>query len=242
MRIGIIGKGNVGSHLFTAFTRNGQAVEIIDSRTLEGIDNGFDLILISVTDTAIKSVAEKLSQKLHDFEGVVAHTAGSVEMNILEPYFKNIGVFYPLQTFSKGVTIRNYSEIPIFIEGNSNNTEQLLTLAAKKISAKIYCYDSKKRKKLHIASVFACNFTNALYGLSEEYLAAQGIPFEVLRPLISQTAEKVMNGYPTESQTGPARRNDREIIEDQYKTLANESLLHARIYEIMTEYIRKKYN
>ena len=241
MKISIVGKGNVGTHLFNEFTESTVDVNLIDSRTLSGLSTESDLIIITVTDTALADVAAKISHKLSGFKGLVAHTAGSVNIDILKPFFESYGVFYPLQTFSKGNKISNFKSIPIFIEANNKRNEKLLFDVAKLISDKIYPYTSEMREKLHLASVFVCNFVNALYSMGEEILIKEGIPFEVVIPLIEYTAEKIRTDSPNSCQTGPARRGDVEIMNKHLKLLSENKEL-AELYNKISAYIYKKYS
>lgn len=213
---------------------------MIDSRTLIGIHNDYDLILLTVSDKAITVVAERVSQILKDYQGVVAHTAGSVSMEILAPFFKNYGVFYPLQTFSKDIGISDYREIPVFIEGNDHRNTCVLKDIARKIFDAVYDYSSVKRKKLHLASVFACNFSNAMFSIAEDILSKENIPFPVLHALIRMTAMKVMTDSPYCSQTGPARRGDHETLNEHIQDLSSYPELQS-IYRLVSSYIENKY-
>lgn len=241
MKIAIIGKGNVGTHLANAFCQRGFDARLIDSRKLEGIDKTFDFILISVSDDAIKDVTSSLSIVLKDYEGIIAHTAGSVSIDVLKPFFKKVGVFYPMQTFSKASPEMQYSEIPFFIEGNSLEVEQSLYQLALSISEKVWKLDSPSRSNLHIASVFACNFVNALFSISSDILERINLPFDILLPLIDQTVKKVALISPAEAQTGPARRGDRKVITSHLEQLGGDPKL-KNIYEIMSEFLLNKYH
>lgn len=242
-KVFIIGKGNVGTHLCKALGSSSAEVQIIDSRTLEGLSpSATDIILICVADSAIEGVAANLKENLpEDFNGIVAHTAGSVGMTVLSKLFKHYGVFYPLQTFSKDLPISDYSAIPIFIEGESDETVKGLEEPARRIGAKTFHYNSEQRKILHLSSVFACNFANCMYGIAEEMLNKHNIRFEVLHPLIMQTAEKALAGSPRECQTGPARRGDAGIIKNQTELIKQELPGASEIYKTISDYILKQY-
>ena len=154
-----------------------------------------------------------------DFQDkLVVHTSGSLSLSVLEPYSKNAGVLYPLQTFSKNRAI-DFSEIPIFVEADSELNEKTLQTFAGAISKKVSILNSDKRKSLHIAAVFACNFVNHMYSLASGYLEEQDIPFEVLHPLIEETARKAREMSPKDAQTGPAVRFDENIINDHLERL-----------------------
>lgn len=241
MKIAIIGKGNVGTHIHTAFIGKGINVALLDSRTMDGISPDFDFILISVADQAIGEVAQRLSTLLpKGYRGIVAHTGGSVVMETLKPFFSHYGVFYPLQTFNKEVHIENYAEIPLFVEGCSDEVTDALHCLALTVSPNVYELDSEKRCRLHLAAVFASNFVNALFMASEELTFADGLPFNVMHPLIKKTMAKVLDNSPSASQTGPARRRDHITIAKHIDMLnGNHSL--QDIYKIISEYIINKY-
>lgn len=211
--VAMIGSGNVAYHLSRAL--NGKTeVRMVNPRTLEGLPGKPDIILIAVTDTAIREVAEKLKGT----EALVAHTSGSIGLEALNGISSHIGVFYPLQTFTKGID-PDYSEIPILIEGSDPETSEKLKSLAHLFTARIEDADSEKRRKLHLAAVFACNFTNALAGISRDILAESGIDFSLLLPLMKQTVKKLEILTPKEAQTGPAVRGDRQVIESHLAML-----------------------
>ena len=241
MKIAIIGKGNVGSHLYEALRiSKDNLINIIDSRSLAGLeDHGFDLLVIAVSDSAINAVASSINRLYPHLESVVVHTAGSVSMDILSPYFKNYGVLYPLQTFSKSIPISSYEEIPVFVEGNNEISYQIIKQTAADIFRNIYPLDSRNREVLHLASVFACNFVNALYCISEDILTSEGIPFNVAHALISQTASKVLTHSPQQCQTGPAVRNDVKVMEKHLELLKkmNHDSELSTLYKLISNYI-----
>ena len=241
MKIAIIGKGNVGTHLQKAFSGNNIKADLIDSRSFDGLGRNYSVIFLCVPDNSIKPTASRLKDKIQDFEGIVVHTGGSVDMQLLNEYFKNYGVFYPLQTFSKSITISNYSEIPVFIEANGHINENFLKTLASSTFGYVMPLTSEKRKKLHLAAVFVCNFVNACYAMGEDLLRGTEIPFDVLRPLISQTAEKALFHLPDECQTGPAKRGDDEIMKSHASMLSvNPEMLN--IYTEFSSYIYNKFN
>lgn len=239
MRIGVIGKGNVGTHLYKALSGKGiHEVSLVDSRNLEGIEEKFDLLILSVKDDAIREVASQLGNILPDFKGIVVHTSGSVEMETIKPFFKNIGVFYPLQTFKKDRELV-YSEIPVFIEANGNETEKKLRELAEVFTDKIYQADSNRRKALHIGAVLSCNFVNFLFGEAEDILKENGYDFSVLYPLIRETLERTKEHSPKETQTGPAARGDFNVLNSHLELLDEKPNLH-KIYRILSNSIYLK--
>lgn len=237
MKIDIIGRGNVGTHLFKALN-DFAAVKIVNPRTLEYIRSDSDLYLISVTDEATSSVAKKVS-KLISQNSVVAHTSGSLPLSIMENFHNNIGVFYPMQTFSTNIKL-DYSSIPIFLESNNDYTAEILNKTASLFSKKIQFIDSVKRKKLHIASVFSCNFVNHLWKLSEDFLKSNGLSFSYLLPLIIETTNKILETSPNITQTGPAKRHDNLIIQDHLNILKDNEDLY-NIYKILSDSIMKNH-
>ena len=238
MKIGIIGKGKVATHLERALAVGKDSVEMIDSRTLESVDGSHDLYLISVKDDAIGEVAEKLSDRIGDSECLVAHTSGSVPMQILAPWFLNFGVFYPLQSFTKEREL-DYNVIPVFIEGSSKENEERLRETASRFTEKIFNADSEQRKALHVAAVLACNFVNFLYGEAAEVLEDAGYNFSVLLTLIRETLERAESLDPRAAQTGPAVRGDFNIVNEHLDFLKRKPGLQ-KVYELLSELIYEK--
>ncbi len=235
-RIDIVGGGNVATHLNKALAAS-YDVALVNSRTFAGLRKESDLVLIAVKDEAIEAVASRLS----DHRGIVAHTSGSVSMKTLEDAldrYSGVGVFYPLQTFSKDVAL-NYSDIPFFIEATDEKTAAELTAVARAVSPNVVMADSDKRRKLHIASVLSCNFVNHLWALSAEFLDREGLPFELLHPLIMETASKLYRGDPRQMQTGPAARGDLEVIGTHHRILADDKEL-AAIYRQLSQSIMSR--
>lgn len=238
MKIAVIGNGNVATHLYKALKESKSKVEIINSRTLDGLSDEFDIIMICVSDRAITETAGRISKKLPGYKGVAVHTAGSVGIDILKPFFRNYGVFYPLQTFNKEIEIKDYGEIPIFFEGSSDKVEALLSALGSSVFRKAHRLSSQGREKLHLASVFACNFVNAMYSMADQMLKTEALPFDVLRSLIRQTTEKIMTHTPSGCQTGPASRGDYTTLERHARLLQSDKELET-IYKIISDYIIK---
>lgn len=213
----IVGRGNVASHLNLAL-KDKMEVRIVNPHTLEGFPLEAEIVLICVADKAIKEVIKKLPALKKST--VLAHTAGSVPMNVLKGKSENIGVFYPLQTFTKGVEL-DYSDIPFFIEGNNNYSFEKLSSLASCISRNVREANSEQRKKLHLASVIACNFSNELASISNNILKDCGMEFKMLLPLMKQMVKKLESVSPEEAQTGPACRGDIEVIDMHLKMLEN---------------------
>lgn len=235
-RIAILGKGNVGTHLHRAMAAAGIEADLYSSRGFDGFSYNPDIILLTVKDDVIEDMSTLLASRLSCFNGVVAHTSGSVSIEVLRPFFNNIGVFYPLQTFSKANLSLKYSEIPFFIEGSDSDVTQKLESLAMLLSRNVFRLDSPQRMKMHIASVFACNFSNALFNISHGILEEAGIPFEVIIPLIHETVRKLETLSPKEAQTGPAIRGDSKVISRHLDSLSSYPDLQ-NIYRLLTEYI-----
>lgn len=246
MKIVCLGAGNVATHMVNAFKENGAEIAQIWSRDLANaralaneigaeaisdlkeVDKYADLYLIAVKDDAIAKVAKGLK----DINGMVVHTSGATDITVLQDH-KDYGVFYPLQTFSKSQPI-DFIRVPLCLEANTEENMSSLQMMAMKLSPLIYEVDSSKRETLHVAGVFACNFVNHMYELSNKILKKNDLDFEMLRPLIMETALKVQEALPENVQTGPAKRNDKKTIlkheellkktphlQDIYKNLSN---------------------
>jgi predicted short-subunit dehydrogenase-like oxidoreductase (DUF2520 family) len=246
IKITIIGSGNVAQHLIDAFAKN-NAIEIIQvfSRSLKEVSplldsskitnewNALaeaDLYIIAVSDDAIASVSSQLP-----FENrLVVHTSGSASLISLDDKNRK-GVFYPLQTFTKGKTI-DFKTIPFCLETQLESDYEILEKVALSISDCVYKIDSHQRKALHVAAVFVNNFTNYLYQLGNDICQENHVPFEILKPLILETAEKLLTLSPKEAQTGPAKRNDISTIEAHESFLSNEN--QFTIYKILTQSIQ----
>ena len=223
----IIGNGNVATHLTNAFLKADMiAITQINSRELENIPTA-DITIIAVSDDAIAEVSSKIKNSF------VVHTSGSVSINSLKNNTKK-GVFYPLQTFSKEKKV-NFKKIPFCIETKNEKDYLLLETLAKSIGEKIYRINSDQRKSLHLAAVFVNNFTNHLYKIGNDICNIHNVPFEILHPLIKETADKIKTLSPKEAQTGPAKRNDLKTIENHLHQLNKNQ---QEIYKILTKSIQ----
>ena len=186
---------------------------------------------ICVSDSAINEVAGQMLQP----KNLVVHTSGAISIDILKDISPYYGVFYPVQTLSAGKPV-NFFDVPVCIEGSNKVAEQQLKALADTVSNQVQYLDSEKRRHLHLAAVFANNFTNALYREAAEILEAQGMNFDLLRPLIKETAEKVQRLSPGEAQTGPAKRNDDETIRKHLALMPDG--LKKQLYQLFTEIIK----
>jgi len=249
-RITIIGSGNVASWFAFKMKKAGYSILQVYSATLknaqlladtcgaEAIDNldklryDSDLFLFSVKDDCYEPLLRQLTQQLP----FAVHTAGSISKDIFQEHAQRYGVLYPFQTISKKADF-DQLEVPLCIEGDSIETSAILTEYAGKISSITYPIDEHQRFQLHLAAVFASNFTNALYGIGYEILAKHHIDWNIILPLLQNTLDKIKTIPPKESQTGPAYRNDTKTIQKQLDAIEEEEL--KKIYNMLTEWIKK---
>ncbi|MDA6068901.1 F420-dependent NADP oxidoreductase [Flavobacterium sp. AC] len=246
IRITLIGSGNVAQHLIKTFTKS-ELVEIVQvfSRKKETlasliefdkIVNDFedlkeaDLYIIAVSDKAIADVSKQLPFQ----NRIVVHTSGAASLDVLDSKNRK-GVFYPLQTFSKSKEI-DFSTVPLCLEAENTFDFRVLETVAKSISNAVFAINSDQRKALHVAAVFVNNFTNHLYQIGQEICEEHQVPFEVLKPLIKETAEKINTLDPVDAQTGPAKRHDSNTIEAHLEYLTKEN--QKNIYKILTQSIQ----
>ena len=248
IKIVLLGAGNVGTHLCRAL-QNKEGLEIIQwyNRSLNSLEKELvpfavtqnlndiieaDLYIISVSDTAIPAISKALKGK----NGLIAHTAGSIPMEVLEAH-QNHGIFYPLQTFSKQKEV-DFNQIPLCLEANQPENLNLLKKVAQSLGGPVHLIDSAQRKALHVAAVFVNNFTNHLYTIGEELCKAHKVPFSVLQPLIAETADKIKHLPPSAAQTGPAARGDQKILKDHLQYLTKES--HQKLYQLISASIQQQ--
>ena len=249
IKVSIIGSGNVAQHLIIAilnaeesdgkielvqaYARNASALAHLlefDKITTDLSQlKPADLYIIAVTDNAIKIISDELTFK----NKLVAHTSGTTEIDVLNDNNRK-GVFYPLQTFSKTKSV-DFSTIPICLESQNASDLQTLETVGKAISNATYILNSEQRKALHVAAVFVNNFVNHLYQLGNEICIENQVPFKILKPLIEETANKIMSLSTEEAQTGPAKREDQETINAHLAFLQEGN--KKNIYELLTQSI-----
>ena len=245
IKVVILGSGNVGTHLFKAFKKN-IGFEIIQwySRDLNDINSYSnsvkvtdkideldfaDIYILAVNDDSIYDLSTQLSFT----NRLVCHTSGS--KSIYELNKKNrTAVFYPLQTFSKGTEI-DFSKIPLCIESSNSEDMLILKKITKSLGCKYYEVDSKQREKLHLAAVFVNNFTNHMYTIAKDITDKSNIDFNILKPLITETVNKIYTLDPKKAQTGPAIRGDIKTINKHIKDL--ESKDHKLLYKLLSSLI-----
>ncbi|MEE9409121.1 MAG: DUF2520 domain-containing protein [Polaribacter sp.] len=223
----IIGNGNVATHLVDAFLEVDTVhATQINSRKLENIPEA-DVTIIAVSDDVISEVSAKIKNSL------VVHTSGSFFMENLKNTARK-GVFYMLQTFSKNKEV-DFSKVPFCLEAENEQDFQLLEKLANSIGNKIYAINSEQRKALHVAAVFVNNFTNHIYKIGNDICEEHNVPFEILQPLIKETAAKIETLSPRKAQTGPAIRNDKKTIKNHLDLLNREQ---QKIYKMVTKSIQ----
>lgn len=244
--VSLLGGGNVATHLYKAFSK-AENVKIVQwySRHIESICDYMDevaitnnlhnlepvqLYILAVSDDAVAELSSQLP-----FENrLVVHTSGSVNIHDLDMKNRR-GVFYPLQTFSKNTEV-DFSTIPLCLEVLQKTDLELLKTLAKRINSPFYKINTEQRQTLHLAAVFVNNFTNQLYRVAHEISDAKNINFDILKPLIQETAKKLDHLSPYQAQTGPAKRRDKKTIKRHLKLLENDH--HKTIYELLTQSIQ----
>lgn len=246
IKVVLIGSGNVAQHLIKVMQKN-EAIDLVQvfARKKENIlhllpENQItsnynnlkeaDVYIISVSDNAIAQVSANLPFQ----NRLVVHTSGTSELSLLDSKNRK-GVFYPLQTFSKSKEIDFYS-VPLCLEAETEKDLLILEKLGNSITQKSYRINSEQRKCLHVAAVFVCNFVNQLYTIGNKICEDNKVPFEILHPLIQETASKILTLAPVDAQTGPALRNDTQTINKHTEFLANSE--YQEIYKILTQSIQ----
>ncbi|QJD97997.1 DUF2520 domain-containing protein [Mucilaginibacter robiniae] len=251
MKITILGAGNVATHMAAALFSAGHIIVQVYSRTpqnarllakqvqaeaignLNDVSTSTDMYLISVKDDVIEEIVAALAHH----QKLIVHTSGATTLQILTTYIQQAGVFYPLQTFSKSKAI-DFSQVPMCVEGANEEITALLQQLAQSITQNVYLVSSEQRKILHLSAVFACNFPNYLYYIAQQLLAQQQLSFDLLRPLILETAEKVQQQFPADVQTGPAVRKDEKTM-DAHIALLNAQPDVQHLYQLLSQAIIK---
>jgi predicted short-subunit dehydrogenase-like oxidoreductase (DUF2520 family) len=254
MNIVIIGSGNIATHLAkTLYATNNKILQVY-SRTLANaqalanlvfsdtineltqINTEADLYIIAVSDSAITAITAEIPKSL---KGIVVHTSGSIDLAILND-FKNSGVIYPPQSINKEIET-DLSLIPFGIEGNTRQNFEKLFSLIQAIAPKTFACSSQQRLTLHMSAVIVNNFSNALFLMAKEIMEKENLNFDLLKPIILETALKVQNHTPLHTQTGPARRGDYNII-DRHLQFLSQYPVESKIYQVLTDFIIKRYN
>lgn len=234
----IVGDGNVAYSLIPAFEKY-YRVECISSRNLtdECLPSEALLYLFTVADNALESVVSRIGS---GHKGIFAHTSGTLPASIFSSVTSDYGVFYPLQTFSKG-RIVDIEGVPVFVEGNNPDTLSTLESIAGRLSSSVTVVDDSMRKVLHVAGVMSCNFTNHLLSLTEQLLVKNGMSLDAVKPLVAETLQKSMAISPHDAQTGPARRGDTGVIA-RHIELLEQNGFDGDIYKILSQSIINEYS
>ena len=252
-KIAIVGTGNIAWHLSDIAIKKGVKISCIASRNYNHAEKlanlretktteittlckNVDLVIIAVSDDAIAEVAQLIPKG----DYIIVHTSGSVSIDVFANRFKNYGVLYPIQSFSKSKKV-DFKKIPILIEGNNTQTAIELESFAKKISERIEIMDSDKRGSLHLSAVIANNFVNFLAAKSYDFLESNDIDGSLLQPLLQETIASLKTHHPREMQTGPAKRNDKKVIEKHLKQLESDPKLQS-LYRLISQQIIEEYH
>ena len=237
----LVGAGNVASQLGLALHEAGVNIWQVYSRTMasadklatrlhsDPVDNpakiapDADLYVIAVSDDAVEKVAGQLATG----DKFLVHTSGALPMEVLEPFARNYGVIYPVQTFSRARKI-DFTSLPVCIESNNLANLELLNRFVSKVSRDVRTLPSNQRKVLHLAAVFACNFPNFMYAVANSLLQSAHLDFDLVKPLILETAEKVQGVSPDKAQTGPALRSDQKVLNAHLVMLRD----HPHLYDL----------
>ena len=251
MKTVIVGAGNVATHVALALAGIGEPPEQIWSRTADSaaelaertgsravtdmadIMDDADMYIVAVKDSAMSSVIDRLCDGRR--KGVFVHTAGTMSMKLFEGRCEHYGVLYPMQTFSKNKAL-DFSGIPCFVEASDTDTLTKIRAVADKLSRRVYELEESERRWLHVAAVFACNFSNACYAMAADILQKHGIDFGVMLPLIDETTAKLHSLTPSEAQTGPAVREDHNVMDKHLDMLAGDGRLQD-VYRMMSDVI-----
>lgn len=250
MKVVILGAGNLATRLSHEMHRKGMRIAQVFSQTetsaktlakrlgampitdLSAVDTDADLYIFAVKDSILESVL----QQMNTTSGLWVHTAGSIPVELLEQYHDRCGVLYPLQSFSK-IREVDFSVIPVFIEAQHAEDLKMLKKISGALTERVVELTSAKRKKLHLAAVFANNFANHMYAQAASILEDEGLKFDYLVPLIDETASKIHEMHPIDAQTGPAIRYDESVIEKHIQMLTNQD--SRDIYAIVSKSIHK---
>lgn len=257
MQITIVGSGNVATQLGIALKEAGHKIVGIVGRNALSVKRAAqilkapsttdfkqilpcDFIVVAVSDIAIASVVKKISLALGDKQPIVLHTSGSISIDIFKTRFKRYGVVYPIQTISANDYI-NFQNVPFCIEASDKSSLAKIKKLALDVSDNVQVMSSQKRKFVHLSAVIANNFSNHLFALAEGVLRKHKISFDLLKPLIEKTAQKIYTVSPSVAQTGPAKRGDKKIIKEHLKLLSYNKTI-KQVYALLSKSIEKKKN
>lgn len=258
IRIALVGAGNLAWNLAAALKDSPFPVLQVFSRhhasarqlsiefphieacqSPEQLSSSIDLLIIASSDHGIGEIAAAYAPYI-GAETAVVHTSGSIPLDVLQPLGTNIGVFYPLQTFTKG-HLAHFKRIPFYLEGNEAVLEKTQPIAAY-LSDHVSYLDSRGRLQLHLGAVFASNFANYMWLIAEEQMRLAGQQgLEAYEPLIRECVEKALRYGPHAAQTGPAKRGDAVTMDKHLEILSSQDPSLADLYRQISNLIQQKF-
>ena len=241
MNIVLIGQGNVATNLHHAFSLKGLRTRMVSSR--EGLDSlpAADVYIYAVRDEALPQVVQRVAEesqkptKPYLRTALHLHTSGTMPISVFGDALPHAGIMYFFQTFSKAKLIDDFSQIPVFVEGKQIDDLSAIITLAQTLTPRVYEASQHDRERLHVAGVFANNFTNHMYAIAADILKDTHIPFQVLLPLIDQTAEKIRHLSPHDAQTGPAKRHDEQVMKHHLSLLTTPE--QKQLYTLVSKMI-----
>lgn len=257
MKISLIGSGRVAFHLAQALLAQGHNIvqvyardfnktqkfaEKIQAKACQSLQQfqPVDLIILAVSDSAIAELVKQVHELFP--ETLMVHTSGSTNIEVISHVHEKAGVFYPLQTFSLERDV-DWSATPLFVEAITNVDQKLLSDLANSLSSRVYQYTSKQRLTLHLAAVFACNFSNYCFDMAKQVVDKEQVDFSLLYPLIVETAKKATENDPKHMQTGPAVRGDQNILAMHQNLLAQAERDDLKeVYQLLSDGIVKRHH
>ena len=257
MKISLLGSGRVAFHLAKALLAQGHHIAQVYARDFEKTKKfaeqiqakacqslqefqASDLIILAVSDSAITELATQVHELFP--ETLMVHTSGSTDIQVISQVHEKAGVFYPLQTFSLERDV-DWQATPLFVEATNKDDLVILSDLANSLSKRVYQYTSKQRLTLHLAAVFACNFSNYCYDMAKQVVDAEQVDFNLLYPLILETAQKATQNDPKQMQTGPAMRQDQNILQMHQQMLAQAQRADlAEVYALMSQQISQRHS
>ena len=257
MRISLVGSGRVAFHLAKVLLAQGHHIVQVYARDFEKTQKfaeqfqenacqslqqfqSTDLIILAVSDSAIADIVKQV----HEFfpDTLIVHTSGSTDIEVISQVHEKAGVFYPLQTFSFERDV-NWQATPLFVEAVTDADQKLLLNLANSLSSRVYQYTSKQRLTLHLAAVFACNFSNYCFDMAKQVVDKEQVDFSLLYPLIIETAKKATENDPKQMQTGPAMRGDHNILKMHQDLLAQAERDDLKqVYQLLSDGIVKRHH
>lgn len=249
IKVTVIGAGNVAYHISKTlndadgvilnqiYSRNllSYHFDDITSEKIQSLEDfkESDVYIISVSDNAVAEISSRLPLQ----NKLVVHTAGSVPLDATDAKNRR-GVFYPLQTFSKDKLV-DFSAIPICLEAEFQEDLEILLHLASILTKSVNIINSEQRKAIHLAACFANNFTNHLFYIAQAIAEEKNVPFELLQPLIRETVDKLNFLTPFEAQTGPAKRNDMNTLNNHMALLQKD--VYKNLYKWLSQSIIETY-